>query len=507
MVNPKRFQLLLLIAVFTIATCGLLYELVAGALASYLLGDSVKQFSYTIGTYMFAMGVGSYLSKFIEKRLLHRFIEIEILIGIIGGISSTILFLLFQHGQYFQQILYFLLGLTGMLVGMEIPLLMRILKDKIEFKHLVANIFTFDYIGALLASLLFPVVLVPKLGLISTSIVFGLMNVLVGLCMIYVFKDELKNTFVLKFKSILSLGVLLMMLYFNQEIINYSERNLYSGSVVYRHTTPYQKIVLTNQGNHFQLYLNNNLQFDTKDEYRYHETLVHPVMSFSPSIEHVLILGGGDGLAAREVLKYKEVKSITLVDLDEGMTRLFASNKQLSHYNQNSLTHEKVKVVNEDAFLWLKNNKQKYDVVIIDFPDPTNYSVGKLYTNYFYEHLQGSLTDKGVASIQTTSPYSAPNAFWCINKTIASIFPEIQAYHVYVPSFGEWGFNLFSKDATQSFKYVKRKLEKLRFYDYKFQSYTDFKKDMLATDDLEINRLDNQVLVRYFEEDWSKMME
>lgn len=494
-------------AVFTIATCGLIYELIAGALASYLLGDSVRQFSYTIGTYMFAMGIGSYFSKFIEKKLLKRFVEIEILIGIVGGISSTLLFLLFQQGSYFQVVLYFLLGLTGILVGMEIPILMRILKDKVEFRQLVANIFTFDYIGALLASILFPVVLVPKLGLISTSIVFGIINIVVGLLLIYLFRKELKDTFILTFKSIVAFSGLCILLFFNKEVLDYSERNLYNGSIVYSHTTPYQKIVLTNQGADFQLYLNNNLQFDTKDEYRYHECLVHPVMGFAASVEKVLILGGGDGLAAREVLKYDEVKFVTLVDLDEGMTQLFAKNPRLMAYNKQSLTNPKMEVINQDAFLWVKNNKTKYDVVIIDFPDPTNYSIGKLYTNYFYECLKQSLKSESVVSIQTTSPFTAPNAYWCINATISAIYPEVRAYHVYVPSFGEWGFNLFSNDPKQSFRYVKRRMDNLKFYDYQFESYTDFKKDMLPASELEINRLDNQVLVRYFEEDWSKLRE
>lgn len=507
MVNKQRFQFLLLLAVFMIATCGLIYELVAGALASYLLGDSVKQFSYTIGTYLFAMGVGSYFSKFIERKLLHRFVEIEILIGIVGGISSTLLFILFQEGTYFHIVLYLLLGLTGVLVGMEIPLLMRILKDKFEFKHLVANVFTFDYIGALLASLLFPVLLVPKLGLINTSVVFGLMNILVGLFLIFVFRKELKNTFILSFKAIVALLGLLVILFYNQEILNYSERNLYNGAIVYRHTTPYQKIILTSQNDHFQLYLNNNLQFNTKDEYRYHECLVHPVMSFAPAVKNILVLGGGDGLAVRELLKYKDVETITLVDLDKGMTDLFTNNSRLAAYNNNSLKDQKVKVVNEDAFLWVKNNKKQFDVIIIDFPDPTNYSIGKLYTNYFYKCLKNTLTPTGIVSIQTTSPYAAPNAFWCIHKTIASVYAEIKPYHVYVPSFGEWGFNLFSNDPTETFQRVRRRLNGLKFYDYRFTSYTEFKKDMLPTVELEINRLDNQALVRYFEEDWAIMTE
>ena len=178
MVKKKiTFELLLLLSVFVIATCGLVYELVAGALASYLLGDSVKQFSFIIGVYLFSMGVGSYFAKFLKNNLLEKFIEIEILVGLIGGVSSILLFLLFNTSQHFEWILYFLVFVTGALVGLEIPLLMNILKEKVEFKDLVSNVFAFDYIGALLASILFPLVLIPGLGIIRTSLFFGLINI------------------------------------------------------------------------------------------------------------------------------------------------------------------------------------------------------------------------------------------------------------------------------------------------------------------------------------------
>lgn len=155
--DKKRIplELLLLFSVFVIATCGLIYELVAGALASYLLGDSVKQFSFIIGVYLFSMGVGSYLAKFIKGNLIDKFIEIEILVGIVGGISSVVLFILFNTLAHFESVLYLFVFFTGCLVGVEIPLLMNILKDRVQFKDLVSNVFAFDYIGALLASILF----------------------------------------------------------------------------------------------------------------------------------------------------------------------------------------------------------------------------------------------------------------------------------------------------------------------------------------------------------------
>lgn len=499
-----RFEYLLLLAVFTIATCGLVYELVAGTLASYLLGDSVKQFSFIIGVYLFSMGVGSYFSKFIRRNLLNTFVEIEILVGLVGGLSSVVLFLLFESVSYFQFILYFLVFVTGCLVGLEIPLLMNILKDKVKFRDLVSNVFTFDYIGALLASILFPLVLVPYLGIMRTSLFFGMINIGIAIGLCFLLSSELRKPFLLKAKAIGSFVVLLIAFCFSDSILSYSETRLYGENIVYTHTTPYQRIVLTHNKSDYRLYLNNNLQFSSADEYRYHEALVHPVMANAAKVENVLVLGGGDGLAVREILKYKDVKKITLVDLDQGMTQLFKTNTILTGFNQKSLLNDKVTVYNQDAYIWVKDAKEKFDVVIIDFPDPSNYSLGKLYSLNFYKTLQRILTHESVVVVQTTSPYFAPKSFWCINKTVKEIFPKTDAFHAYVPSFGEWGFTIAANNPTADFKKVNRKVSGLRYYNYQFEKLNYFSKDMVA-ENIEINRLDNQILVRYFDEEWGKL--
>jgi len=499
-----RFEFLLLVAVFTIATCGLVYELVAGTLASYLLGDSVKQFSFIIGVYLFSMGVGSYFSKFLTRNLLNTFVEIEILVGLVGGLSSVILFLLFESVGYFQFILYLLVFVTGCLVGLEIPLLMNILKDKVRFRDLVSNVFTFDYIGALLASILFPLVLVPKLGIIRTSLFFGMINISIAIVLCFLLKSELRKSYLLKMKAIGSFLVLLEVFIFSDSILSYSEGKLYGENIIYTNTTPYQRIVLTHNKSDYRLYLNNNLQFSSADEYRYHEALVHPVMSMAKSVKNVLVLGGGDGLAVREILKYEDVKKIILVDLDEGMTKLFQTNTILAGFNQHSLTNPKVKIYNKDAYIWAKESTQKYDVVIVDFPDPSNYSLGKLYSVNFYKTMQHLLTPDAVVVIQTTSPYFAPKSFWCINKTVQQVFPQVDAYHAYVPSFGEWGYTIAANNFTTNFKKINREVPGLRFYDYDFSKLDYFSKDMISKD-IEINRLDNQILVRYFDEEWGKL--
>ena len=499
-----KFEYLLLFAVFTIATCGLVYELVAGTLASYLLGDSVKQFSFIIGVYLFSMGVGSYFSKFLTKNMLNTFVEIEILVGLIGGLSSVVLFMLFESVYSFQFILYLLVFVTGCLVGLEIPLLMNILKDKVEFRDLVSNVFTFDYIGALLASILFPLVLVPQLGIMGTSLFFGMINISIAIALCFLLKSELKKVYLLRAKAIVSFLLLFVVYLFSNTILSYSEGKMYGENIIYSNSTQYQRIVLTHNKSDYRLYLNNNLQFSSTDEYRYHEALVHPAMSMAKQVDNVLVLGGGDGLAVREILKYTAVKNVTIVDLDQGMTKLFETNKILTDFNHNSLNNSKVKVFNQDAFIWAKNSKSKYDVVIIDFPDPSNYSLGKLYSLNFYSTLKSLLTTDAVVVVQTTSPYFAPKSFWCINKTLMEVFPQVDAYHAYVPSFGEWGFSIAMNGFETNFNKVNREVEGLRFYNYQFDKFNYFSKDMISKE-IEINRLDNQILVRYFDEEWGKL--
>jgi spermidine synthase len=496
-----KYEYLFLVTIFIISTCGLIYELIAGTLASYLLGDSVTQFSLIIGIYLFSMGVGSYVSKFItNNNLIIRFIEVELLIGLIGGLSAPILFVLFNKVDFFEFYLYGIVFIIGCLVGLEIPILMIILKDKFKFNTLVSNVFTFDYIGALLASILFPVFFIPYLGLVETSIIFGIINISTGLLMCYVLEKEMKNAFYLKVKGFFALTILVTTLCFSSAILNFSEKNLYGENIVFSKTTKYQRIVLTHERKNFNLYLNNNLQFSTFDEYRYHEMLVHPAMSFAKKIDNILVLGGGDGLAAREILKYKAVKKIILVDLDKEMTELFKFNNLFTKMNNYSFQNNKVEIINQDAFVWLnQNKKRKFDVVIVDFPDPSNFSLGKLYSTSFYHNLKQVLSKDAVIVIQSTSPFFAPKSFWCINKTIQSEFKKTYPFHVYLPSFGEWGFCMTTNFDFK--KHVYRSANNLKFYDFTFDKYTYFTRDMIANE-VEINKLNNQKLVSYFNQEW-----
>ncbi len=500
----KKLPTLLLLSVFVVATCGLIYELIAGTLASYLLGDSVTQFSTIIGVYLFSMGIGSWLSKYFDKNILSWFIQIEILVGLVGGTSSTLLFLFFESIASFRILLYGLVSLTGILVGLEIPLLMRILQNRYEFKDLVSKVFTFDYIGALLASLIFPLLLIPHLGLIKTSYLFGILNVAVALIVCVNFKKDIPAAKYLQSASIISMLALVIGFVYAETITSFSESMSYSDTIIYSKSTPYQRIILTKRGKILRLFLNGNLQFSSDDEYRYHEALVHPGLSSLPQARHVLVMGGGDGLAVREILKYPAVESITLVDLDKGMTSLFQKNSMLVSLNKKSLISPKVKVINADAFSWVRDQKNRFDFIVVDLPDPSNYSVGKLYTNSFYTLIKELLTPEGIIVVQSTSPYVAPKSFWTVNKTLESVGLHTVPYHNYVPSFGEWGYIMAMKkpyykkpaNFAAGLKYISKESLDQMFY---------FPKDM-SKRETEVNKLNNQVLVKYFENEWSEVL-
>ena len=491
----------LLFSVFAISTCGLVYELTAAALASYLLGDSITQFSIIIGVYLSAMGLGSYLSRHIVKNVIPLFIEVELLIGLVGGCSAALLFGLFEVTVYFKPVLYSLIAVTGVLVGLEIPLIMRVLRNKFEFKDLVSKVFTFDYIGALFASLLFQIILVPHLGLIRSSFMFGIVNVLVALWALHLFRAEVPRPASLRAAGVVLLAVLAAGGIYSGRILQFTEQLGYKGSIIFAKTTRYQRLVITREDESLQLFINGNLQFNSRDEYRYHEALVHPGLQSLRAPKDVLVLGGGDGLAVREILKYGSVNTVTLVDLDAEMTKLFKSQEILTRLNNGSLNSPKVKIINADAFVWIKDNRRKFDFIVVDFPDPSNFSLGKLYTNTFYRFLKHSLNDDGVIVVQTTSPFMARRSFWCVVNTLKSVGLNTTPYHVYLPSFGEWGYVIGSKTF---FRMPQRFMSGLRFITPESAAaMTEFPPDMGPVE-AEVNRLNNQVLVRYFEEEWAR---
>jgi spermidine synthase len=491
--------ILLFITVLLIAACGLIYELIAGTLASYLLGDSVLQFSTIIGCYLFAMGIGSALSRYIDRGLAYRFVWIELLLGVIGGCSSALLFLAFAYTQGFQLLMYSLVVVIGILVGLEIPLLMRLVRGRYHFRDVVAHVLTFDYLGALGASLLFPILLVPYLGLVRSAMLFGVINVLVALWSTFLFANQISAVRALRVLCVIVLCGLAVGLAEAKRITAAVEDNIYADEIIFSRDTRYQHIVLTRFKDDIRLFLSSHLQFSSRDEYRYHEALIHPGLSAIPAPRHVLVLGGGDGLAVREILKYPQIESVTLVDLDPEMTKLFSTNPMLTALNQKSFISPKVHIINADAFPWVDSDTDSFDFIVIDFPDPTNYSLGKLYTTAFYKAVARHLSSQGLMVVQSTSPMFARDSYWCIAETLKQAGLQTYPYHVYVPSFGEWGFVIAGH---RDFQLPASLPPGLRFVSIAgLPAMFQFPPDMSPLP-MPPNRLNDQVLVRAYDQDW-----
>ncbi|HYN42692.1 MAG TPA: polyamine aminopropyltransferase [Thermoanaerobaculia bacterium] len=489
------------LTVLVIATCGLVYELVAGALASYLLGDTVTQFSLVIGIYLTAMGAGAWLSKFIVRGVARRFIEAEIAVAFLGGFSAPILSFAFLSPRWFHPAFYGLVFAIGTLVGLEIPLLLRLLRRSVAFKDLVAQVLTFDYLGALAASILFPLVFVPHLGLFRTSLLFGLLNAVVAFTSIRLFREEIGPPGGLLAKAALVTVLLLGGFVSADRLSELSEEQLYADEVLFAKSSAYQRVVLTKNRAGFQLFLNGHLQFSSVDEYRYHEALVHPAFALVPGARRIAVLGGGDGLAVREVLRHPSVESVTLVDLDPMVTRLARENPLFTRLNGGSLLSPKVTVVNDDAMTWLEKGTDLFDLVFVDFPDPNSFAVGKLYTKRFYGLLKRRLSPEGAFAVQSTSPLFARKSFWIIDRTIGAAGFATRPYHATVPSFGEWGFVLA---APKPFDRPARLIPHLRYLsDETLPALFSFGPDM-ARWEAPVNRLHDQVLVRTYESEWRK---
>ncbi|MET0245551.1 MAG: polyamine aminopropyltransferase [Sphingomonas sp.] len=489
----------LLASAFVVATCGLIYELLASTLASYLLGDSVTQFSTVIGSYLFAMGIGSWFSRYVKRDELRLFVRVELLIALLGGCSAAALFMLFPVIDHFRVALYGLVLAIGFLVGLEIPLLIRILRGY-DFREVVSNVLTFDYVGALAASLLFPLVLMPHLGMIRTGFLFGIFNAAVALALLFALPRTSRYRME-KIASVLLLVGLGAGFVASERLQRWAEVASYGEPVIYAVSSKFQRIVLTRRDDDLRLYLNGNLQFSSRDEYRYHEALVHPALGRVAAPRNVLIMGGGDGLAAREVLKYPSVRKLTLVDLDGEMTQLFSRTDMLTRLNGGSLTNPRMTVINADGFRWAREATGRYDAIVIDFPDPVDYSVGKLYTETFYRSVRKLLAPGGMIVVQSTSPLVAPGAYWTVATTIEAAGLTTRGYHVYVPSFGEWGFILAAHGPVPP---AGAMLPDNRFLDARTAATAfAFPPDM-ARRPTPVNRLDNQALVRSFAKEWAR---
>lgn len=498
----KKYRLLMLTTLI-ISGCSMCYELIISAVSSYLLGNSTLQYSITIGLYMAALGFGSYISKYFTKNLFNVFVTIELGIGVIGGISSLVLFLANIYISGYAVVMYLEIIIIGAFAGAEIPVMTRIIEqDENNLKVTLSSIFSFDYIGGLVGAVAFPLILLPKLGYFATSFLCGFMNIVAALLIMWKFGKRIERIRVYRMLAIILSGIMLLGMILADTISNSVESGLYMDRVILIEQTPYQKIVMTKHRDDVRLFIDGNCQFSTADEYRYHEALVHIPMNEVDTRQNILILGGGDGLAVREVLKYPEVKKIDLVDLDAEMIRICSTDKNITDINENSLLSDKLNILNMDAYEYLENCSERYDVIIVDLPDPNTEVLNKLYSNIFYRMCGGCLTDSGVLVVQSTSPYYATKAFWCINKTIESEGFNVKAYHIEVPAFGDWGFNMASKRELS--EEITFDVETRYLTSDNVASLFTFGKDEVNLD-VDINQLTRPVLMDYYnkaEEVW-----
>ena len=499
---------MLLFFTLIIAICWILYELMIWTLSSYLIWDSVRQFSFTIGFFMSGMWVWAYLSRFLEKNAIKNFLRVEIILSILWATSVILLkyayILLSDNDLSFQFIYFFLTIFLGSLVWIEIPLVATLYKQlKIKTKSIISDIFTFDYIWGLLASLLFPIILLPFLWLYNISIFIWSLNLLVAfLYLNYIRKKNIKlkildKKFFIKYFSI----IFLVWLYFiflisiSQKLENFYLKFYFKEPILQTYQTQYQNIVLTKRWEDLRMFLNWNIQFNSLDENRYHEALVDWPLKILENKKYisVLVLWWWDWLAVRNLLKYNFIKNITLVELDPKMIEISKTQKDLVKLNKNSLNNSKVEIINTDAFKFIKNTKNKYDFIIADFPDPRDVGTAKLYSKEFYIWINWTLEKDWVFVSQSSSSFFATKAFWSIDKTINSVFWNSLAYHRYLPSFWDWWFVL-AKKWDLSNKNICWNLW-----------CTGFDEDYLwENKNIEINTLTNPKIIEYYLEGYKK---
>lgn len=512
--RKKGQSLILMTALFATGLSGIVAEYVLATLATYFLGDSVFQWTIVLSLMLFSMGLGSRFSKMFEKNLLETFIFIELILSILISLCALITYLIMPYTSSIWLVMYFMAVVIGLLIGMEIPLVTRINENYKSLRTNISGVMEKDYYGSLFGGLFFAFIGIRHLGLTYTPFVVGAVNFLVAFLLFYSLRDSIikvqKNKLQLGFT--ITAAVLMIGLFFAEPIVLFGEQSRYKEKVVFTKQTPYQKITVTQWQGDYWLYLNTGKQLSTFDEWMYHEPLVHPAMQLAQSHKKVLIMGAGDGCAIREVLKYSDVDSIILVDLDPEMTEVGKNHPIFKQLNQSAYFSPKLRVINADAFNYIEDNKIFYDVIIADFPDPKSIEVNRLYTREFYQICNKRLRPNGVFITQAASPYYTTKAFRTIEKTIASAGFNVTPIHNHIYTFGEWGWVIGMKEPSS--KAIKKQLQSINFkgIDVRWinqesmMMMTSFGRDLvdIDRDAIEINTIHNPVLYRYYAEgNWS----
>lgn len=495
-------QQVLFFAVFVAGLCSIIYELLISATATYFLGNGVLQFSILIGVYLFSMGIGAYLSQFFKHQPISFFVLIEYVLGFIGGISVPLLYFAFIHVSptTLQILSLSTMFVIGLFTGMEVPLITYINQDNTLEKN-ISNVLSLDYVGGLIATLIFPFLLLPFVGLFYSSLIFGIVNICLGMLLHFTLHER-------KFSRMLLLGIaflvlLILGIFYTGNLLKIWEEKIYKRPIIENIQTPYQKIVITKNKDEIKLFLNRALQFSSLDEHRYHEMLVHVPMLYHPNPRHVLILGGGENLAAREVLKHPSVLTLDVVDIDATMFDLSKTNKHLVEINEDAGNDERVRLIVDDAFTYLKNNYILYDVIISDLPDPSNDAIAKLYSKQFFMLAKMSLQKNGLFVTQSGEINYSNLTFNCIKNTVNQVFEFTHVYHTTIPSFGNWGFTI-AADFDWYGKTTRAVPKNLKYLDdHVFSSCFVFPKD-IAFMETKISTIDNPVVLSYFLEEWER---
>ena len=506
----KNKSFVLKAAIFATGFAGIVAEYVLSTLATYFIGNSIFQWTMIVSLMLFCMGLGSRLSKLINNNLIRNFLFLEISLSLVVAFSSILVYTIAAFSSSYNLLIYTLSMLVGLLIGLEIPLVIRINNEYDDLKTNISSILEKDYYGSLLGGVFFAFIGLPVLGLSYTPFVLGLINFLVACLVLLKFKDKLIENGQLKSLSILLSFILLILIFGivnTNSVIQWGEQNKYQDKIVFSEQTKYQKIVLTEWKDEHWLYLNGNLQFCSIDEKMYHEPLVHPIMQLAHHPENILVLGGGDGCAVREILKYDSVKKIDLVDLDPSMTNLGKENPILININEGAMHSNKLTIYNEDGFHFIEQNTSDfYDVIIIDLPDPRNVELGRLYSHEFYTHCYRKLRPNGLVITQSGSPYFATKAFKCIDKTLKSAKFNTVQMHNQIITMGQWGWTIGAKKITS--KELKQQLKNLNFKaptkwinHEAMQLLTSFGKEDYFTDssnEIRVNKIHDPVLYQYY---------
>jgi len=487
-------------------------EYTLATLASYLLGNAILQWTMVISLMLFAMGVGSRFSRRLIDHLMDYYVLTELGLSLFCALSALICFWASAFTTHSGTAVYFSACAVGFLIGLEVPLVARINERFETLRINISSVMEYDYYGALAGGALFGFFFLPVLGLTYTPMVLGGMNWLAGGLILFPFASLTKRPVLLKLAYFGIGGLILLAAYFAKPIILYGEQHKYKDKIVYEEQTQYQKIVVTQWKENYWLFLNGSEQFSTYDEERYHEPLVHPALSLLKERKDILLLGGGDGLAAREILKYADVETLTVVDLDPAMTRLAREHPIFKTINKGALDDPRTKVISQDAYQFIENAEQLYDAVIVDLPDPKTVSLSLLYSQGFYTRVYQHLKPYGVVVTQSGSPLYSPDAFVCIKKTMEAGGFTIVPFQNSVPTLGRWGWNIGVKKERMTAKELKDRLNQLEFAGLETRfinrdamiSMTHFGKGLFEREaGIEVNTRINHVLTTYYRQgDW-----